>query len=317
MVVRILRVVQGFHHGQEVLGPGENMYAVDVLKVVTPETFGEAGNVGQLLGRYFLPGFRVGNSVCFWILDGFGKDECRWFRFKDDPQDDVFVFDAKREVGAVFEDLPWGPVSTQQEADFNPAVRVWVVLGAELVPGKVPQGQRFFAVGGEFDGAGVVEDVSADQVVNGDDPEADFFQYQEAVVDVGCLCLLAGEVPDSGFGQQLAKGKERLCVVGYVQECMNDILEQSADGLLHSGEGFAVLRVWGFQGLKKVVQGFFVEDGGKELVVWYCFGCWHGCRVSAFRSCQGSLRPRPIRSGAWRRWPEVSDYGWCWGRRGS
>ena len=125
------------------------------------------------------------------------------------------------------------------------------MLVAELVPGKVPQGQRFFAVGGEFDGAGVVEDVSADQVVNGDDPEADFFQYQEAVVDVGCLCLIACEVSDSGFGQQLAQGKERLCVSSYVQECMNDILEQSADGLLHSDEGFAVLRVWGFQGSRK------------------------------------------------------------------
>ena len=174
MVVCTLKAAEGFHQGQEVLGPSEDMYAVDVLKVVAAVALREAGKVGEPSGRKVVPGLGVGNSTCFRLLDGFGKDECRRFRFEDDPQDDVLVFDAQREVGAVFKDLPWGLVSAQQEVDFDPAVRVRVVPGAELVPGKIPPGQCFFAVGGKSDGAGVVEDVSADQVVNGDNPEADF-----------------------------------------------------------------------------------------------------------------------------------------------
>ena len=308
VAVWVIKVVQGCHQGQEVLRPDEGMGAADVLSVVTPEAFCESGNLGKLFSRQFFPGIRIKDFSGVRVLHGSGEDERWWLFVENDSQDDVAVFDAKREVRAFFENLFRVLTGGDQEMGVDVSGEVGVILLVEWVFGDAPESEGFGSVGGKLERG--VKDIGTNDVVNNQDPERVCFQHEKAEIGACRDCLLAGQVPGSGFGQQALEGKEGLNVAGYVQKVVDDGLEVSACSFLRLDQVVVTFRVWIFQKVQVATEYLFVDGGDVGLVR-------HGCRVSAFRSCQGSLRPRPIRSGAWRRWPEVSDCGWCWGRRGS
>ena len=106
--------------------PDEGVGTADVLPVVTPEAFCEAGNVAKLLGRYFLPGLGIDDFSRFSVLRSSVQDDRRWFFLEDGSQDDVFVFDAEREVGSLLHNLSRGLMSGDYEVDVDVSGRVGI-----------------------------------------------------------------------------------------------------------------------------------------------------------------------------------------------
>ena len=175
------------------------MGAADVLPVVTPEAFCESGNLGKLFSRQFFPGIRIKDFSGVRVLHGSGEDERWWLFMENDSQDDVAVFDAKREVRAFFENLFRVLMSGDQEVDLNVSEGVGVIPLVEWVFGDVPESEGFGSVGGKLDR--VVKGVGANDVVNGQDPERVCFQHEKAEIGACRGRLLAGQVPGFGFGQ--------------------------------------------------------------------------------------------------------------------
>ena len=123
--------------------------------------------------------------------------------------------------------------------------------------------------------------MGADQVVNGQDPEHVCFEGEKTEIGACRHGLLAGQVLASGFGQQVSERKERLDVVGDVQEAVDDGPEGLVHSLLHLYEVVVVFCVWVVQSFQKSAKDVFVEGGGVGLVR-------HGCRVSAHEGWSGS-----------------------------